>query len=120
MENWFRKFISRFRGEQPDRDLVLLNLTFNRQSRPDPSTFVGTANEWNPPRKTRGQEEDRLEREKWKFPPAPEPIEGRTCGACGGKLVLVILNYHCEPWTDVIIPADKAEKCVRCGRLIEL
>jgi hypothetical protein len=67
------------------------------------------------------REEEQPKRQKWvKSPPYPEPIEGRTCGACGGKLVLIILNYYCEPWTDVITPADKAEKCLSCGRLTEL
>jgi hypothetical protein len=66
----------------------------------------------------RAREEDRLERQKWaKSPPSPEPIEGRTCAVCGGKLVLIILNYYCESWTDVITPADTAEKCLDCGRL---
>jgi hypothetical protein len=66
------------------------------------------------------QEEERLERKKSRFPPAPEPIEGRACVACGSKLVLIILNYYCEPVTDVITPADKVEKCLGCGRLILL
>jgi hypothetical protein len=62
------------------------------------------------------REQDRLERQTWaKSPPDPEPIEGRTCGACGGKLVLVILNYYCDPG-DIITPADTAEKCLSCGR----
>jgi hypothetical protein len=69
----------------------------------------------------RASEENRLERQKWaKSPPDPEPIEGRTCAACGGKLVLIILNYYCESWTDVITPADTAEKCLSCGRLTRL
>ena len=64
------------------------------------------------------RKEERRERDQWaKVHPDPEPIEGRTCGACGGKLVLVILNYYCEPSTDVITPADKVEKCLSCGRL---
>ena len=63
------------------------------------------------------REQDRLERQKWaKFPPDPEPVEGRTCRVCGGKLVLVLLNYFCDGETDVITPADKAEKCLSCGR----
>jgi hypothetical protein len=52
-----------------------------------------------------------------KFPPDPEPIKGKTCRKCGGPLVLKILSYDCEPWTDTITPADTAEECLRCGRL---
>lgn len=51
-----------------------------------------------------------------KFPPDPEPIKGKTCRKCGGPLVLKILSYNCEPWTDTITPADTAEECLRCGR----
>ena len=62
--------------------------------------------------------DERRERAKWiKFPPDPEPIHGRTCQVCGGKLVLVILYYHWDHGTDVATPADKAEKCLSCGRL---
>lgn len=63
------------------------------------------------------QEEERLARKKSQFPPAPEPIEGRRCIACGSKLVLIVLNYYCDPVTDVITPADKVEKCLGCGSL---
>ena len=52
--------------------------------------------------------------------PAPEPTEGRTCTACGGKLVVKILNYFYEHGTDVITPADKVERCLSCGRLTVL
>lgn len=72
-------------------------------------------------RTEQAREEERLERQKWaKSSLDPEPIAGRTCGACGGRLMLIVLNYYCEQWTDVITPADKAEKCLGCGRLTEL
>lgn len=64
------------------------------------------------------REQDGLERQKWaKFPPDPTPIEGRVCSVCGGNLVLDILNYYCEQGTDVITPADTAEKCLSCGKV---
>jgi hypothetical protein len=62
-------------------------------------------------------EPEGIERQKWaKFPPDPQPIEGKTCRVCGGKLVLVILNYFRDRDPDVFTPADKAEKCLSCGR----
>jgi hypothetical protein len=64
-------------------------------------------------------EQDRVEREKWVKLPDPKPIEGRTCGACGGRLVLIGL-YNCEPSTDVFTLAGTGEKCLRCGTLTEL
>ena len=72
-----------------------------------------------PSRPQRAQEEEWREKEnerRVKFPPDPEPIEGRVCGECGGKLVLVILNYDWDRVTDAVTPADKAEKCLNCGR----
>jgi hypothetical protein len=72
-------------------------------------------------RRATEREQDTFERQKWaKFCPNPERIEGRTCCLCGGKLVLIILNYHYEHGTDVISPADKAEKCLSCGRVTVL
>ena len=63
-------------------------------------------------------EEERRERARWvKFPPVPEPEMDRTCQVCGGNLVLVVLNYHWDHGTDVVIPADRAEKCLSCGRV---
>ena len=60
------------------------------------------------------KEEEQRERAKWiKFPPDPEPIHGRTCQVCGGKLVLVMLNYHWDRGTDVTTPADTEETCLR-------
>lgn len=41
-------------------------------------------------------------------------IDGKTCHSCGGRLVLIQL-YDCEPWTDVITPAELAEECLQCG-----
>ena len=62
------------------------------------------------------RELDRLERQKWgKIPPDPEPVEGRTCAACGGKLVREILNYYFLPG-DVIVPADTVDRCLSCGK----
>jgi hypothetical protein len=127
VRSWFKKL----RGQiwEKQGDLVLLNLCVDRPSRPLPETTVGPGYKEvkkkvapNPPRKAREQEEeqDRLERQKWKSHPAPEPIEGRTCSACGGKLVVEILNYYYEHGTDVITPADKVEKCLNCGRLTVL
>jgi hypothetical protein len=67
------------------------------------------------------REQLRLEQQKWvKSPPDPEPIVGRTCHVCGGKLVLIILNYFRDEITDVFTPADKVEKCVNCGRVRNL
>jgi hypothetical protein len=190
VKNWFRKFISHFRG---DRDLISLNLSVNRQTRrrelrlsPDlqptslralvwtreeaeaawkakrtevnvaimlpkniksvqsvagnfmvdgrPARVEVCLNEsikqWilTPPDKKLEQEreqgglereQERLERQKWKPSPDPKPIEGRTCGACGGKLVLIGL-YNWERSTDVFTPAGTGEKCLRCGTLTEL
>lgn len=63
------------------------------------------------------KEQERLERLKWvKSPPDPEPIEGRTCTACGGKLVVEVLNYFWDRGTDHCAPADKKERCLGCGR----
>lgn len=42
-------------------------------------------------------------------------IDDKNCHSCGGRLVLIQL-YDCEPWTDVITPADVAEQCLQCGR----
>ncbi len=65
-------------------------------------------------------EEYRREKEKWgKFPPDPEPT-GKVCPMCGGELVLVILNYYRDEVTDVFTPADKVEKCARCGKAVRL
>jgi len=62
-----------------------------------------------------------LERQRWlKSTPDPEPIEGRTCQVCGGKLVLVILNYFRDEVTDVFTPADRKEECLACGRTTAL
>jgi hypothetical protein len=117
VKNWFRKLLSGF------------PLTRNRQRAPRPMTFAGPApkevKQGVTPNQARTireqeQEEERLARKKSRFPPAPEPIEGRACVACGSRLVLIILNYYCEPGTDVITPADKVEKCLGCGRLILL
>lgn len=118
MKNWFGKLLNGFH-------LTRNRLTHNRQSAPPPLAPVGAAPKevmnWvmpNSDRKIREQqqEEERLARKKSQFPPAPEPIEGRACIACGSKLVRIILNYYCEPVTDVITPADKVEKCLGCGR----
>jgi hypothetical protein len=74
-----------------------------------------SASGWRAENFTEGEQRERA---KWiKFPPDPEPIHGRTCQVCGGKLVLVILNYDWDHATDVVTPADKAEKCLSCGRL---
>ena len=65
-------------------------------------------------------EEYRREKEKWvKFLPDPEPT-GQACPLCGGELVLVILNYYRDQITDVFTPADKAEKCASCGKVVRL
>jgi hypothetical protein len=62
-------------------------------------------------------EEEQRERAKWiKFPPDPEPIHGRTCQVCRGKLVVEILNYFWDRETDVTAPADTKETCLSCGR----
>jgi hypothetical protein len=123
VRSWFKKLCGQIWEKQGD--LVLLNLFVDRPSRPLPKTLVDPGYKEvrkkvapNSSRKTREQEEeeDSLERQKWKSHPAPEPIEGRTCSACGGKLVVEILNYHYEHGTDVISPADKVEKCLSCGR----
>jgi hypothetical protein len=67
------------------------------------------------------KENDRRERESWaKFPPVPEPIEGRSCGTCGGQLVLVVLTYNYERGTDIFTPADTEERCLGCGRTTTL
>ena len=61
---------------------------------------------------------ERREPERWvEFPPGPEPITDRTCQVGGGNLVLVVLNYHWDHGTDVVIPADRAEKCLSGGRV---
>jgi uncharacterized protein with PIN domain len=63
-------------------------------------------------------EEYRREKEKWdKLLPDPEPT-GKACPLCGGELVLVILNYYRDEITDVFTPADKAEKCASCGKVV--
>jgi len=36
------------------------------------------------------------------------------CPSCGGKTKIRVLNYWCEPWTDVISPADTREHCLAC------
>ena len=65
-------------------------------------------------------EEYRREKEKpVTFLPDPEPT-GRACPLCGGELVLVILNYYRDEITDVFTPADKAEKCAGCGKVLRL
>jgi uncharacterized protein with PIN domain len=65
-------------------------------------------------------EEYRREKEKWvKFLPDPEPT-GKACPLCGGELVLVILNYYRDEITDVFTPADNAEKCASCGKVVRL
>jgi hypothetical protein len=48
--------------------------------------------------------------------PEPQSIGDKTCHSCGGRLVLIQL-YNCEPSTDVITPAELAEKCLQCGGL---
>ncbi len=89
-----------------------------------PATVTVCRNEWvkqqivAPSDKVRfDRHQDRLERQKWGKAPQTTPIEGRTCAACGGKLVMEILNYYCEYGTDVISPADTSEQCLSCGRL---
>lgn len=123
VSGWFKTLCGQIWKKQGD--LVLLNLSVNRPSRPLSTTLVSPVNKEvrkkvasNPPRKTSEQEEeeDRLERQKWKSHSAPEPIERRTCTAGGGKLVVEILNYYYEHGTDVITPADKVENCLSCGR----
>jgi hypothetical protein len=114
--NWLWKFVSRPLRKQAVRPLRNL-----RGERCESKQWILT-----PPEKRLEQrrenerlerEEARLERRKWaKFPPDPEPIEGRTCAACGGTLVLMILNYHMEGGTDFVTPADKAEKCILCRK----
>jgi hypothetical protein len=56
-------------------------------------------------------------REMGRVPSWPEPITDRTCQVGGGNLVLVVLNYHWDHGTDVVIPADRAEKCLSGGRV---
>ncbi len=46
--------------------------------------------------------------------PGAQFIDDKTCHSCGGRLVLIQL-YDCEPWTDVITPAELVEKCLQCG-----
>jgi hypothetical protein len=65
-------------------------------------------------------EEYRREKEKWvKLLPDPEPT-GKAFPLCGGELVLVILNYYRDEITDVFTPADEAEKCASCGKVVTL
>lgn len=65
------------------------------------------------------RESEENEKQKWvKFPPDPEPIRGRTCAVCSGKLVLV-QNYFRDEVTDVVTRADKVEKCLSCGMLFQ-
>jgi hypothetical protein len=40
--------------------------------------------------------------------------DGKTCPACGGNTRVRILNYWCDPVTDIITPADTIEEC-DCG-----
>lgn len=66
------------------------------------------------------REPEEHEKQKWvKFPSDPEPIQGRACALCGGKLVLAVHNYFRDEVTDVMTPADKVEKCLSCGTLFQ-
>jgi hypothetical protein len=40
--------------------------------------------------------------------------DGKICPACGGNTKVKILNYWCDPVTDIITPADTIEQC-GCG-----
>jgi len=40
--------------------------------------------------------------------------EGKSCPACRGNTKVKILNYWCDPVTDIITPADTIEQC-DCG-----
>jgi hypothetical protein len=40
--------------------------------------------------------------------------DGEICPACGGNTKVKILNYWCDPVTDIITPADTIEQC-DCG-----
>ena len=40
--------------------------------------------------------------------------EGKACPECGGNTKVRILNYWCDPVTDIITPADTVEQC-DCG-----
>jgi hypothetical protein len=42
----------------------------------------------------------------------------KICPVCGGAVVTKVLNYWCEPSTDVITPADTTETCVDCGKVV--
>jgi hypothetical protein len=58
---------------------------------------------------------DEITREKRNsVPSTPRPAEGRTCPACGATTKIKILNYWCDPVTDIITPADTIEQC-DCG-----
>src|SRR5580765_5513067 len=46
--------------------------------------------------------------------PQPDLLKGGTCPSCGGKTRVRVLNYWCEPWTDVVSPADTIEHCIVC------
>ena len=42
------------------------------------------------------------------------PAPGKACPDCGANTKVSILNYWCDPATDIITPADTVEQC-DCG-----
>jgi len=45
---------------------------------------------------------------------SPAIADEKTCPSCGGSAKIKILNYWCDPVTDIITPADTVEEC-DCG-----
>jgi hypothetical protein len=106
MMNWVRKLIGR------RKTAIGPKLPIQNKSIQSPPIRSSTPEEIR-----KAIEEEILERRKWPYPPPPQPIVGEACPTCGGMLVSDIINYWIGPWTDVITPADKAERCVRCGEV---
>ena len=103
MKKWLRKLAAQLKVSRGD--IVLLNLSFHRQTAKQADAFVLTAPE--PPK---------IEDHSKKSVGAFVPAQPSTCPACGGALETDVLSYWCDPTTDVISAADISETCISCRR----